>query len=545
MGQHKPSGIKRWFYTTDHSDVGAMYLWHTVFFLVVAGAAALAFRLELMTPSAGQFLTQVEFNSLVTLHGGTMIFIVAMSAVAVVGNYFIPPMVGADEMAYPRANALSYWCMAGGSFLIWVTAVTYVLGVTDLPFNGGWTTYAPLSLRMGLGGKLWFLGIVLTGTSSTVGSVNFLVTILNERDPEMGLFDMPVFIWAMAFEALLAVVALVPLVVAMAMTFLEATYGFVFFDPANGGSPILYQHFFWLFGHPEVYLVLLPFLGSIGEIIPRFSGRPLYGYKWYVAALGFITTMSALVWAHHMYTTGSLGGAQYGFMLTTLSITVGFAVLIFSWMATMWGGSISLKTPMLFSVGAGIMLILSGLDGIMLGSPVLDEFFHESYWVVSHFHYTLFGGVIMGFFGAVYYWFPAMTGRMYNERLGRWHFYFTAVFAPLTFLGLAKLGEHGMIRRYADYTYHASLQSTHELTTVAAFLLGVGQVIFVVNALMSLRSGEKTEEPWEEERKRMPSPEWDGMPYTPPTPSNVSQASPDGGADTGTNVETDGGVEDE
>lgn len=529
-GHGYSSGWRRWVYTTDHREIGFMYLWAAAFFLVLAGAAALVFRLELLSPEMGTVLSRNEmFNSLVTIHGGTMIFLVAMPALGGLGNYLIPLMVGADEMAYPRLNAFGFWVIPAAGILIWGPFLTNAVGITGLPFQGGWTTYMPLGLTFeSVGTDTWLLGVILLAIGSTTSSINFIVTAFNERDPDMDLLDMPLFVWAMEFASILAVIALAPLAIAFGLVFLERNLGMVFFNPEVGGDPILYTNLFWFFGHPEVYLVLLPFLGAISEIIPRFAGRPHYGYRWVIVSFAYITVLSFVVWAHHIYTT-NIGAIQYAFMAFTLAIVLGFGILIFTWVATMWGGKIRLSTPMLFSIGLIVMLIFSGLDGIMLGSPPVDRIFHETYWVVSHFHFTLFGGSIMGFFAAMYYWFPRMTGRMYNETLGKLHFGLTMISAPILFGLMAELGNQGMIRRYATYAYDPGLQTIHELTTVAGFVLGVAQVIFVANLLYSWRYGASVEEPWEDLLERMPSPEFNGLPYRPPTAANLTMA--DGGAD--------------
>ena len=519
------TGWRRWLLTTDHKDIGIMYLWAAVFFFVLSGAAALLFRIELLTPEMGMILPSSEaFNSLVTIHGGTMVFLVAMPALGGLANYLIPLMVGADEMAYPRLNAFGFWVIPAAGLLIWGPYLTYAAGVTGLPFQGGWTTYMPLGLAFeSVGTDTWLLGVILLAIGSTVSSINFIVTAFNERDPDMGLMDIPLFVWAMEFTSVLAIIALAPLAVAFGMVFLERNVGMVFFNPGGGGDPLLYTNLFWFFGHPEVYIVLLPFLGAVSEIIPRFSGRPHFSYRGVVASFAFISILSCVVWAHHIYTT-TLGAIQYAFMALTLAITVGFGALIFTWVATMWGGRIRLKTPMLFAIGMIVMLIFSGLDGIMLGSPAVDAVFHETYWVVAHFHFTLFGGSIMGFFAAMYYWYPRMTGRMYNETLGKLHFIATMAVAPIFFGLLAELGNSGMVRRYATYAYDPGFQSVHQFATAAAIVLGLAQVLFVVNVLWSMVYGPRVDEPWSDQLREMPSPEFNGLPYVPPTPANVAAA---------------------
>ncbi|MFB6131506.1 MAG: cbb3-type cytochrome c oxidase subunit I [Salinigranum sp.] len=536
---HGPSGWSRWFVTTDHKDVGRLYLAWTILFFFLAGLLAMVFRVSLLQPGMPGWLSKGEYNAIVTMHGATMIFIVAMGALSAFGNLLLPKLVGVDEMAYPRANALSFWIFSTGTVIMWVPIFTHwILGMNQLPFAGGWTAYAPLSTSPKFlntyGANMFFVGVGLAEIGTTIGSLNILTTFFNERSPELGLMDVPVMAWAIIVTSAAALIWLVPLIVLFAMGVLTRNYGFIFFDAAKGGWPLLYQHLFWSFGHPEVYIVLYPFLGAIAEIVPRFSHRPLYGYRAYVFSMIYIAIMASLVWAHHMFTTGIMG-VRFFFMVTTLSIPVGFGIIVFCLLATIWKGRIELRTPMLFAAGSTLMLLYSGMDGVMLGSPVIDTQYQATYWVVSHFHYTLFGGVIMGFFAAVYYWFPYITGRMYNETLGKIHWGFTMAFAPLTFYGMGELGNLGMNRRYATYTAMSAqgppslvlVHFWHQWTTVFALLLGLGQLFLLWNVVASLRD-DPVDEPWKDILDGMPSPEWDGLPYRPPTPANL-RGQTDGG----------------
>ncbi|WP_232688300.1 cytochrome c oxidase subunit I [Halobacterium zhouii] len=532
--EHEPSGWRKWAYTTNHKRIGVIYLWAGLFFFFLAGFAAMLFRAELVMPPTN-FFSMNEYNALVTLHGLTMIFLVLQVLGGAFGNFMLPLLVGADEMAYPRLNALGAWIVWGGGILLWWPVTTYGLSLTGLPFYGGWFGYAPMSTTLTtVGARTWPLAIIMLTIGSTGTFINFIVTLLNERRPSLDLLDMPLFVWGIFVTGLLALYGLPWLTAAMGLAYLEMAHGLAFFNPALGGSPTLYAQLFWLFGHPEVYLVLLPGFTAVLMMLPRFTGRPLWGRNLVLGGILWITFLSNLVWLHHMFTIGT-GGGRFAFMFTSLGIVVGFAVIIFSVAATMWRGRIRLKTPMLFAMGFFMMLIISGLDGILLGIVPNNIVMHDTWFVVGHFHFTLFSS-ILGLFAGLYYWYPRMTGRMYNEFLGKVHFAFTFVFATSLFFIMGKLGELGMIRRYATYTYMPSLQNLQILGTAAAFILGAAQLVFAGNLLWSLYNGDRVENPWDDlfAGQDMPSPEWDGFPYEPPTPGNVvnpEATSPGGQAD--------------
>ena len=556
--EHSPTGWRRWLFTTSHKDVGIIYMWLTIFWFIVAGAAAMLFRTELLTPGDGPFFNLLGYNSLVTLHGLTMIFLAAVPAGGIFANYFLPLYLGLDEMAFPRLNALSGWLVFWGGIMLWWPVVGNLLGLTGLPFNGGWFAYPPLATRMStVSVDTYVFAMFILGISTTVAGINFMVTLLNEREPELGMFDLPLGAWGLGiFTPILGLYELPWFMVGVSFDFFQHAFGMGFFDARTGGGPLLWQWLFWLFGHPEVYFVAMPFLAIAGEIIPRFSERPVYGYRAVIYAITGITIMSGMVWAHHMYVTG-LGQIRYLYMFFSMAIPIAFIVYIFSLIGTMWRGRIHLKTPMLFSIGMILMLIFSGMDGIIMSQAPVDVLVHSTYFIVGHFHFTLFGVAIMGFFAAVYYYYPKMTGRMYSERLGKTHAALTLICAPIVFTLMDEMGtgtSHTMMmRRYAAYTYAPQLQGLHTWTTAFAYVLGFAQVVFAANLLWSLRYGERNENPWADllDGQGMPSPEWNGLPYKPPTPSVVpfrqgvadgaGSAEADGGVETD-GVETDGGV---
>ncbi|MFB6165485.1 MAG: cbb3-type cytochrome c oxidase subunit I [Haloarculaceae archaeon] len=523
---HEPSGWRRWVFTTSHEDVGIIYLWLAVFWFIMGGALAMLFRTELLTPADGPLFNLNGYNALFSLHGLTMIFLVAVPAGGVFANYLLPHYLGLDEMAFPRLNALSGWLVFWGGVMLWFPVVGNALGLTPLPFNGGWFAYPPLVSRFQhVTISSYVFSMVILGISTTVAGINFMVTLLNERDPSLGLFDLPFGAWGLGiFTPLLGLYELPWLMVGVSFDFLQNTLGMGFFDARTGGAPLLWQWLFWLFGHPEVYFVAMPFLAIVGEIVPRFSERPVYGYRSVIYAITGITLMSGMVWAHHMYITG-LGQIRYLYMFFSMAIPIMFAVYIFAMFAMMWGGRIHFKTPMLFSIGMLFMLIYSGMDGIIMSQTPVDVLIHSTWFIVGHFHFTLFGVAIMGFFAALYYYYPRMTGRMYSERLGKLHAGLTIVCAPIVFTLMDMMGTQAvpMMRRYATYTYAPGLQNLQIATTAFAYVLGIAQVVMAANLLWSLWYGAEVENPWSEllEGQGMPSPEWNGLPYEVPTPANV------------------------
>ena len=534
---HGPTGWRYWLYTTDHKVIGIIYLWHALFFFALGGLLALIFRTDLAMGADSVFLNPAGYNSLISVHAITMIFFVILPLTGAFANYFIPLMVGADEMAFPRMNALGAWGITAGGLLLWLPFITNALGLTGLPTNAGWFQYPPLNSMLNtVGTDLGILGVAVFGITSTGSAINFLVTVLNERRPDMGWFDIPIVVWAIGvFTSILALYSLPWLLSAWGMTFLERNLGMAFFTARAGGDPLLYQWIFWTFGHPEVYVLVLPGMGIAIEVISRFSERPIFGYKALLASFIIVTVLSLAVWAHHMFASG-IEASRYAFMVFSMGIAVAFGVYLFAAIMTMWRGRIHLTTPMLFSIGVLVGLVYSGMEGIMLGQPALDLELHSTYFVVAHFHFTLFMVGVFGLIAGIYYWYPKMTGRMYNTFLAKFHAALTIIGVPLLFFTLGILGEQEvpMMRRYATYTYAPGLQELHILATVLAFVVALGQLAFFVNLLWSLRYGEQVDHPWEElfVGQGMPSPEYDGFPYRPPTPSVVTanrDATADGG----------------
>ena len=519
------TGWRYWLYTTDHKVIGIIYLAHGLFFFMLGGLLALLFRTELALGPGEVLIEMATFNSFVTIHGITMIFLVILPLSGAFANYMIPLMIGCEEMAYPRMNALGAWGISAGGLLIYLPYLTYLAGLgplTGLASAGGWFHFAPLSIwEAGIGVDTLLLGITVFGITSTGGSINFMVTVLNERHEDMGWFDIPVFIWALGiFTSALAIFSVPFLLAAFGMTFMERNWGFTFFDAMMGGEPLLYQWIFWIFGHPEVYVLVLPAMGIAVEVISRFSERPIYGYRPIIASLATISVFSCLVWAHHMYNTG-LGASRLAFMVFSMAIAISFGVFLFCLIATMWKGRIHLTTPMILSIAVVIGLVYSGMEGLMLGQPALNMELHNTYFVVGHFHFTIFMVGLAGLMAGIYYWYPLMSGRMYNTLAAKYHALTIIVGLPALFFMMGRIGDMGMMRRYATYTYAPELMGMHVLITGIAFFVASGQALFVANLVLSARYGEKVDNPWEDLMEDQPSPEWNGFPYKPATPANV------------------------
>ena len=521
---HGPTGWRYWLYTTDHKVIGKIYLAHGLFFFVLGGLLALLFRTELALGPEAALFEMGTFNSFVTIHGITMIFLVILPLSGAFFNYVIPLMIGCEEMAYPRMNALGAWGISAGGLLVYLPFLTYLSGLgplTGLASAAGWFHFAPLSIwEAGIGVDTVMLGILVFGITSTGGAINFGSTIVNERHESMGWLDLPPFIWAVLFTNALAIFAVPFLLAAWGMTFMERNWGFVFFDAMMGGAPLLYQWVFWIFGHPEVYILVLPAMGIVAEIVSRFSERPLYGYRPYIASLLVISVASCMVWAHHMYNTG-LGASRLPFMVFSMTIAIAFGVYLFSMIATMWKGRVHLTTPMILSIAVIVGLVYSGMEGLMLGQPSLNQELHNTYFVVGHFHFTVFMVGLVGLFAGIYYWYPLMFGRMYNTALGKFHAAVTLAGLPVMFLLMGRIGDIGMMRRYATYAYMPELHFYHMLITGVAFVVALGQAAFLFNLVYSYRYGQKVDNPWEDLMEDQPAPSWYGMPYRVPTPSNI------------------------
>lgn len=487
---HAAPGVWGWITTIDHKRIGILYGTTAMVFLVLGGIQGLLIRLQLARPE-GKVLSADAYNQLFTMHGLTMIFLVVMPLGAAFFNYMMPLMIGARDVAFPRLNAFSYWVFLGGGIFMYTS---FFLGGAP---DGGWFGYAPLSARLpGHGMDFYALGLIILGLSSTVAAVNFLVTIINMRAPGMSLMRMPVFVWMTLVVQFLLVFALPVLTVALFQLLFDRLLGTSFFG-ASTSDPVLWQHLFWLFGHPEVYVLILPAMGIVSEVLPTFSRKPLFGYPVVVfsgIAIGF---MGWGVWAHHMFASGLGPVANSAFALSTMFIAVPTGVKIFNWLGTLWGGSIRFKTPLLFSLGFVSMFIIGGLSGVTHAVVPHNYQQTDTYYVVAHFHYVLFGGAIFGLFSGIYYWWPKMTGRMLNERLGKLHFWLMLIGFNLTFGPMHILGLQGMVRRTYQYPRGMGWNFWNMVATVGAFVIALSILVFLVNAVRSRRGQAAGADPWD------------------------------------------------
>ena len=466
-----PHGWRRWLLATNHKDIGTLYLLFSFTMFLSGGTMALLIRSELFEPGL-QIMRPEFFNQLTTMHGLVMVFGAIMPAFVGFANWMIPLQVGADDMAFARMNNFSFWLLPVAAVLL-VSSFFAPGGATA----AGWTLYAPLSVQMGPGMDLAIFALHLMGASSIMGSINIIVTILNLRAPGMTLMKMPMFVWTWLITAYLLLAVMPVLAGVITMLLFDRHFGTSFFNAAGGGDPILYQHIFWFFGHPEVYIMILPAFGIISQVIPAFSRKPLFGYSSMVYATSSIAILSFMVWAHHMFATGMPVTGQLFFMYATMLIAVPTGVKVFNWVATMWRGSLTFETPMLFAIGFLFVFTMGGFTGLILAMAPLDIALHGTYYVVAHFHYVLVAGSLFALFSGWYYWSPKWTGRMYNELRGKIHFwasmiFFNVAFFPMHFLGLA-----GMPRRYADYP--AQFTDFNQIATIGAFGFGLAQVYFL------------------------------------------------------------------
>ena len=487
------SGLLAFFTTTDHKRIGLAYMTTAFGFFLFGGVLALFMRAELFEPGE-QLVSAGRFNELFTMHGSIMLFLFATPFVFGISNYFVPLQIGASDMAFPRLNAMSYWLYLGGG-LIMVSGFFTSTGPADF----GWFAYAPLSDAVhspGLGGDLWIMGIALTGLSAVATSVNVVATITTMRAPGMTLFRMPILTWDLLVTAILVLLVFPVLLAAGLMLYADRALGAHIFDQDAGGVPILWQHLLWFMGHPEVYILALPFFGIVTEIFAVFSRRPVFGYLGLVFATLAIAALAMGVWAHHMFVTGAVLLAWFG--VTTALIAVPTGVKFFNWIGTMWGGQVVFKTPMLFALGFIMQFLFGGLTGVILSSAPLDFHLSDTYFVVAHFHYTLFGGSVFALFAGIYYWFPKWTGRMLHEGWGRLHFVVMFVGFNMTFLVQHQLGIEGMPRRVADYLPEDGFTGLNQISTVGSFLIAVSILPFLWNVYRSLRRGEPAgDNPWD------------------------------------------------
>lgn len=479
----------------NHKVIGVQYGLTSLVVLLVGGTFALVFRLELSMPGM-QFLSYDQYNTLFSGHGIVMIASILLGVGAMV-NYLVPLMIGAADMAFPRLNALSYWFTVPAAVLI-------LSGMAIGGWDTGWVAYPPLSLVTKIGVQFFVLGFFINGFSSIAGSINLLVTVATLRAKGMTLFRMPIFVWAAIATSLIQLTATQTIGVALLMVITQRTIGLNFFDPTGGGNPLLYQHLFWFYSHPVVYVFVLPGLGVISELLPVFSRKPLFGYRWIALSSLAIALLGFLVWAHHMFVAGMDNSLRVLFMYATMFVAVPTGVKFFSWVATMWEGKLSFETPMLFVLGAISVFLIGGVTGPILGNVPTDLHLHDSYWVVGHFHATMFGGFVFPFFAALYYWYPKITGRMYKESLGKLHFWLMVPGFWIMSIGQMRTGLMGMRRRIADFDPALGITNTHVLVTIAGLVIGWSVLIMIYNLVSSARRKELAEmNPW-----RSRSPEW-------------------------------------
>ncbi|MGW7521686.1 aa3-type cytochrome oxidase subunit I [Streptomyces sp. NPDC054796] len=486
------SVVVDWLTTTDHKKIGHLYLVTSFVFFLVGGVLALMMRAELARPGL-QLMTNEEFNQAFTMHGTIMLLLFATPTFAGFANEIMPLQIGSPDVAFPRLNMLSYWLFLFGGVIVMGSFI-----VPSGPAAFGWFAYAPLNSLTrspGIGADLWIMGLALAGFGTILGAVNFLTTIIGMRAPGMTMFRMPVFTWNTLFTSILILIAFPVLAAALLCLEADRRFGAVVFDSANGGA-LLWQHLFWFFGHPEVYIIALPFFGIVTEIIPVFSRKPIFGYVMLVGATMAITGLSVVVWAHHMFATGAVLLPFFAFMSFLIAVPTG--VKFFNWIGTMWRGSVSFETPMLWSVGFLVSFLFGGLTGVLLASPPLDFHVTDTYFVVAHFHYVVFGTVVFATFGGFYFWWPKFTGKMLDERLGKIHFWTLFVGFHTTFLVQHWLGVEGMPRRYADYLAADGFTALNTLSSIGAFLLGLSTLPFLYNVWKTAKYGVRVEmdDPW-------------------------------------------------
>jgi cytochrome c oxidase subunit 1 len=489
----KGSVLVNWVTSTDHKTIGYMYLITSFIYFCLGGVMALVIRAQLFAPGLEIVQTKEQYNQLFTMHGTIMLLMFATPLFAGFANVLMPLQIGAPDVAFPRLNAFAYWLYNFGS-LIAVAGFLTPQGAASF----GWTAYAPLSsttFTPGLGGDLWVFGLALSGFGTILGAVNFITTIITMRAPGMTMFRMPIFTWNVMVTSILVIMAFPVLAAAFLALGADRAYGAHIYDPANGGV-ILWQHLFWFFGHPEVYIIALPFFGIVSEVFPVFSRKPIFGYKTLVYATIAIAALSVTVWAHHMYVTGSV--LLPFFALMTMLIAVPTGVKIFNWIGTMWRGSVTFETPMIWAIGFLITFTFGGLTGVILASPPLDFHVSDSYFVVAHFHYVVFGTVVFAMFSGFYFWWPKWTGKMLDEKLGKIHFWMLFIGFHTTFLIQHWIGVQGMPRRYATYLPGDGVTWMNQLSTVGAMLLGASMLPFLYNVYITARRGAKVtvDDPW-------------------------------------------------
>jgi len=487
-----PTGLSRWLFTTNHKDIGTLYLWFAFIMFLVGGSMAMVIRAELFQPGL-QFIEPDFFNQMTTMHALVMVFGAVMPAFVGLANWQIPLMIGAPDMALPRMNNWSFWLLPPAATLLMLSLVAPGGGPA-----GGWTMYPPLSSTpyAGMGMDFTILTVHMLGISSILGSINVIATILNMRAPGMTLMKMPMFVWTWLITAFLLLASIPVFAGAVTMLLTDRHFGTSFFDAAGGGDPVMFQHIFWFFGHPEVYILVLPAFGVFSEIIPTFARKPLFGYTSMVFATATIAFLSFIVWAHHMYTVGMPMAGELFFMYATMLIAVPTGVKVFNWLATMWRGAMTFETPMLYALAGVLLFTVGGVTGLMMSITPVDFQYHDTYFIVAHFHYTIFAGSILGLMAAYYYWVPKWTGHMYNETLGKLHFWLTIIAFNLTFFPQHFLGLAGMPRRIPDYGLQ--FVEFNQMSSIGAFILGAAQILWLYIIVTTIKGGKKaTDKVWE------------------------------------------------
>jgi cytochrome c oxidase subunit I len=486
-------GLLSWVATVDHKRIGLLYILASLVFFLVGGLEALLMRIQLGTPN-NTFLTPDAYNQIFTMHGTTMIFLVVVPLLVGFANYFVPLMIGAHDVAFPRLNALSFWLLLFGGLLLYYS---FLAGGAPA---AGWFSYAPLSEKAyssSSGLDYWALGLLGIGAGTVAGAVNLIVTILKLRTPGMSLRRVPLFVWMVLVNSFIILFALPALNASLVMLLIDRLLNAHFFTAAAGGSPILWQHYFWSFGHPEVYIMILPAWGMISEIIPVFSRKPIFGYAFVAASSVAIGFLSFAVYAHHMFTVGLGHPFDIAFSLASMLIAVPTGIKIFNWIATLWGGKIRFTTAMLFATSFLILFTIGGISGVTFAIVPIDWQMTDTYYVVAHFHYVLFGGTLFAILAGVYYWFPKMTGRLLSERLGKWHFWLTFIGFNLTFFVQHILGILGMPRRVYTYPDLPQWGELNLISTLGAFVLAVATLVFIWNVIATLHHGERAgDNPW-------------------------------------------------
>jgi len=491
-GHHGPAqGITRWIYTTNHKDIGTLYLWFSFAMFLIGGCMALVIRSELFQPGL-QLVNPEFFNQMTTMHGLIMVFGAVMPAFVGLANWMIPLMVGAPDMALPRMNNLSFWILPFAFAMLLSTLLMEGGGP-----NFGWTFYAPLSTTYAPPSVTFFIfSVHMMGISSIMGAINVIATILNMRAPGMTMMKMPLFVWTWLITAFLLIAVMPVLAGVITMMLMDIHFGTSFFDAGGGGDPVLFQHLFWFFGHPEVYIMILPAFGIISHIVPAFSRKRLFGYASMVYATASIALLSFVVWAHHMFTVGLPLAGELFFMYSTMLIAVPTGVKVFNWISTMFRGAISFETPMLFAIGFIVLFTIGGFSGLMLAIAPADFQYHDTYFVVAHFHYVLVPGAVFSIIAGAYYWLPKWTGNMYNERLGQWHFWLSMIGVNLTFFPMHFIGLAGMPRRIPDYALQFA--DFNMIASIGGFLFGFSQLLFLYIVIKCIKGGQKAEDkPWE------------------------------------------------